>query len=434
MLNDFTRRESAGKSRRRLKKPRSDFPLGIHQGSGYWCKKVKGRVFYFGKVADDPKGKAALEQWLDEKDDLLEGREPREITNGQTVGDLCNEFLAAKEGDVETGELGPRSWRAYHDSCAALVKVLGRNRVVTSITPANLRVLRTKLSKGRGLVALGNELTKVRSIFLFALDEKQIAIPYKKALKKPKAESIRCAKESHRSDHGDRMFQACDLRQILAEAKQPLKSMVLLAANCAFGQTDLANLPTRAVNLETGWVDFARVKTAVLSRIPLWPETIAAIREWLPSRPKAKDSADSKLLFLTVRGARWVTVSERGTPKDAVSQEFNKVLTKLGLKKKRLSFYALRHGFQTVGSRAKDDLAVNSMMGHVDNSMSARYREGGVDEDRLIAVVNFVRSWLFAGDPPALGDETTLDAAAPEPSEQTTVDNDEAPTLKLFAG
>ncbi len=34
-------------------------------------QKVKGRVHYFGKVADDQKGQAAIEQWLEQKDDLL---------------------------------------------------------------------------------------------------------------------------------------------------------------------------------------------------------------------------------------------------------------------------------------------------------------------------------------------------------------------------
>jgi hypothetical protein len=41
------------------KKPRPDFPLSIHKGTGCWCKKVKGRVHYFGKVSDDPKGIAS---------------------------------------------------------------------------------------------------------------------------------------------------------------------------------------------------------------------------------------------------------------------------------------------------------------------------------------------------------------------------------------
>jgi hypothetical protein len=47
------------------KKPRKDFPLFPH-ARGYWAKKVRGRFCYFGKVADDPKGEAALHLWLDQ--------------------------------------------------------------------------------------------------------------------------------------------------------------------------------------------------------------------------------------------------------------------------------------------------------------------------------------------------------------------------------
>ena len=75
-MSNSPRRRSGGKP----KKPRPDFPLSIHKGTGYWCKKVRGRVYYFGKVADAPKGVAAEEEWSRVKDDLLAGREPREKT------------------------------------------------------------------------------------------------------------------------------------------------------------------------------------------------------------------------------------------------------------------------------------------------------------------------------------------------------------------
>jgi len=39
-------------------------------------KRVQGRLYYFGKVANDPKGQAALDLWLAQKDDLLAGYTP----------------------------------------------------------------------------------------------------------------------------------------------------------------------------------------------------------------------------------------------------------------------------------------------------------------------------------------------------------------------
>jgi len=317
-----------------------------------------------------------------------------------------------------------------------LISVFGNQRTVTDLTPNDFRKLRAKLAKTRGAIALRTALQRVRSIFKFAFDAGLILAPIRfgQAFAKPKLEMVRRAKEAHKSEHGLRMFESADLRKILAEAKQPLKAMVLLAANCAFGQTDLANLPTRSVDLDAGWLDFVRVKTAVPRRIPLWPETVAAIREWLPMRPKAKVSADSKLLYLTVRGAPWVTVSNLGTTKDAIGQGFLRLIRRIDLKRSRRGFYALRNGFETVGGEILDQVAVDSIMGHVPQGMSAAYRER-IGDDRLRRVVGFVHGWLWP-------DGTDGDVSGPKSSspkisnsvEVTTNSDDEAPALKLFAG
>ena len=76
-------------------KPRPDFPLTPHP-NGWWCKKVRGKLHYFGKIAEDPEGNAAVDEWLDEKEDLLAGRTPRVVGDGLTVRDLVNRFLTVK--------------------------------------------------------------------------------------------------------------------------------------------------------------------------------------------------------------------------------------------------------------------------------------------------------------------------------------------------
>jgi len=69
-----------------------NFPLFPHP-AGCWAKKCRGKVFYFGKVADDPSGQAALEEWDRVKEARLAGREPRATTEGFTVAELCDRFL-----------------------------------------------------------------------------------------------------------------------------------------------------------------------------------------------------------------------------------------------------------------------------------------------------------------------------------------------------
>jgi integrase len=389
-------------ARKAIRRPGPDFPLRKHKGRGYWCKKVRGRVYYFGKVADDPTGAAALDLWLAQKDDLLAGREPRPKTDGLTVAELANRFLAAKEHLRETGELTPRTWQGYYATCATVVKAFGRGRAVADLVPDDFRKLRAKLAQTRrSAVALGNEVQRVRSLFKFAFDDGLIPAPVRfgQAFAKPKADAVRRAREAHRNEFGDRMFEPAEIRAILAAAGQPLRAMVLLAANCAFGQSDLAALPTRAVDLDAGWVDFARVKTGIRRRCWLWPETAAAVREWVAARPKAKDPADAGLLFLTRFGGRWVKVGPTGAPADAVGQEFGKVLARLGLKRPGRSVYALRHTFETVAGETADQVAVDAVMGHVPQGMGAAYRER-ISDARLRRVAEFVRRWLF-GEAPA---------------------------------
>jgi integrase len=64
------------------------------------------------------------------------------------------------------------------------------------------------------------------------------------------------------------------------------------------------------------------------------------------------------------------------------------------MKRKGLSFYSLRHTFETIGGAAKDQIAVDAIMGHVTPGMGTNYRDS-VDDGRLRAVTDHVHAWLF---------------------------------------
>ena len=72
------------------KKPAGKFPLTLHRTS-QWCKKVRGKLLYFGK--DE---KAALNRWLDEKDELLE-RVLKAVAE-QPVAAAGNYFASLRSG------------------------------------------------------------------------------------------------------------------------------------------------------------------------------------------------------------------------------------------------------------------------------------------------------------------------------------------------
>jgi integrase len=415
-------KSSKSATRRKPAKPRPDFPLFPH-ASGRWAKKVLGQLKYFGKVADDPKGEVALKLWLERRDDLLAGRKPRPKVDGVTVADACNRFLNAKRRLLDNGEIKPRTFYEYHWDCEQITTSFGRNRAIVDLSPDDFEQLRANLAKVRGPVSLGNEINRCRMVFKFAFDEGMIDRPvrYGQSFRRPSRKTLRI----ERAAKGPRMFDASELRQILDAAGVPMKAFVFLGVNCGFGQTDIANLPLSAIDLDHGWIDFPRPKTGISRRVPLWPETIAAVRAAIESRREPKDPQDVDLAFLTARGQRWVRTYQRvdtdertgakidrgSTPDDAIGKEFAKLLARMDkaaeakaeeegttppprLKRPGRAFYALRHGFETIGGEAKDQVAMDAIMGHADESMAARYREG-ISDERLRAVVDHVRVWLF---------------------------------------
>ena len=378
----------------KTKKPHKDFPLFLHR-TGQWAKKVRGKMIYFGKDAD-----AALEKWLDEKDALLAGRTPRLHPDGLTVRQLCNKFLEAKKARADAGDLSRRTWwtttrRARNWSNGSRTAQWPGSPATTSRNSC------ASYADRFGPVALGIAIQRARTVFKYALDAELVKEPVRfgVAFKKPSRKMMRKAK----NEKGEKLIEAADLRTLIDAAGVPMRAMILLGINCAYGQSDISALPLSAVDLAGAWINFPRVKTEIPRRCPLWPETVAALREAIESRPDPKRVDFAEHVFLTRFGVPWVRMKEHkdedgidkaGVVSDAVRLEFGKLLAALKMKRRGLGFYALRHTFRTVADRSKDQPGVDHLMGHIDGSMAANYRQR-IDDDRLEAVTKVVRNWLW---------------------------------------
>lgn len=360
-----------------------DFPLSIHKASGRWCKKVQGRRIYFGKVSDDPQGKAALEKWLTQRDDLLAGREPRPDHTGLRLGDLCDHWLTYKAELVQSGELAQRTHDGYRSGCQLLCDIIGKHRSAADIGPDDFQKVRAVLAKRYAPVGLTNRIQIIRSLFKYGYDAELLDKPARFGLfKKPRAKVIR----ESRLAKGAQDFTAAEVRALIAAATVNMRAMILLGVQGGFGNHDCATLTESAIDFKTGWLDWPRSKTATHRRIPLWDETLVAIKAAMADRP-----AGSELVFMGRRGVDYIA-TDGGY---RVAKEFARAVRDAGITPGR-GFYCLRRTFQTVAENARDLVAVQAIMGHIpsENDMSARYRQR-VSDDRLTDVTGHVHQWLW---------------------------------------
>jgi integrase len=373
--------------RRKPAKPHKDFPLYAH-ASRRWAKKIRGKTHFFGAWDEPDK---ALKLYLDQKDDLLAGRVP-DTGDGLTMRDLVNYFLTSKKRKIEGGELEQRTWDDYDDICKKVLQVLGKTRRVDNLRPTDFEKLRAKFAKTHGPVTLNSDIRRAKVLFNFASTKELIDRPVRfgDGFQRPTVAVLRKARQAK----GPRMYSAEDLGRIIDKAGVQMKAMILLGINCGFGNNDCAKLTFKPLSLETGWITFGRPKTGIGRRCPLWRETIDALKAAIADRYNPADDAHVDRVFITKFKGTW-DGKGRDNP---ISKEMVKILKELKLHRPGLSFYALRHTFQTIGGKTRDREAVSAIMGHVEdsNDMSAAYNEEPVEDARLLAVTDHIHQWLFS--------------------------------------
>lgn len=400
----------------KVEKPYPDFPLFPH-ASGRWAKKIRGDLHYFGRwghkqgaavvpVPDFRAGwEAALTEYEANRDALQRGL-PRQVSTGvYTLRDLANDFLHAQRLKVDSGDVSGRHWHDLYRACEQMADALGRSTPVATLQPSDFGRLRSELAKTLGVESLSNAVRRIRQVFRWGWESGKLPAPMRMGpdFKQPSVSVKRKAK----NERGGRSLDAAAIRELLKNANPHLRAAILLGINCGYGNSDVGELPLKAVDLERRVIDWPRPKTGIARRAILWPETVAALRESLASRPEPKDKADAGLFFITRQGRPMVRdeliIDAAGKPKrhnsDAVGLLFNRLLSDCSLKRAGVGFYALRHMLLTIGEGANDDNALDLIMGHEvkagGREIRRHYREASPMDDRLRAVSEHVRAWLW---------------------------------------
>lgn len=388
-----TKPTKAGKADKPAK-PYDDFPLFPH-ATKRWAKKIKGKIHYFGSWADGPE--KALQRFLDEREDLYAGRIPRSRRGRElSLADLCNRFLDSKNDQVKAGELKRHTWDRYEVIARHLVEFFGRNRLAADLEPEDWVRFKKHLMEVRSGAGLHSALVTVRSVFKWGFESRLLKTPM------VFGPDFRVKKNGNGAVRPD-SFTAAEILAMLDEGVQETKTpgqwraMILLGVNAAFGPSDLGELPRDAVDLEKGWITFPRTKNGTPRRARLWPETLAAIREYLDHhRPEPKPGYEDRL-FLHPSGQPWWESDETGL-RNRIRGVFATIVKRCGIDKPKTAFYGLRRSFRTAADSCFDVSAINVVMGHQGESIGERHYLTGVSDQRLERVAETVRVWLVGGE------------------------------------
>jgi integrase len=370
-------------------KPRADFPLTPHP-AGQWVKRIHGKLYSFGAWADP---EAALSEYHRVRESLDGVADP---DGGKvTTRRLVQDFLKAKRQLVDQGDLAMKTWTDYQAAGKRLVAFFGPAREVASLRPADFDRYRKSFPADWGAVRINNEIVRVSPMLRFAFATGAVDKPLQLGITFRRVSQKKVRAE--RAGKPQKFFEAAEVHSLLAHAGIQMKAMILLGVNCGYGNSDCGRLTRDMLDLESGWLSDHRHKTGILRAAQLWPETIDALAAVLAVERQRIPREYADRVFLTrYRKPWWVD----GASGDPISKEFTKLRTAAGVFRKRVGFYSLRHVTQTIGERAagSDPVAVRILMGHVDSSISAAYREG-YDREPVKLICEHLRQWWLAGKP-----------------------------------
>lgn len=355
------------------RKTRSDkFPLTKHQ-TGQYCKKIHGKMFYFGSDK-----KEAIQRYLDQAA-YLHGRTEKSqnpINGDMTLKRLCDIFLKYQFSKVKANAITARHYNDQSSSLNKLMIFLEQSRRIKDISTLDLQNYKRKLQKQYGPGHRQNlHISNLKTLFHWAKKNDILQ-------RIPNIDAIGRSKIINKQRT---IFTHEQINKLLSVADVQMKAMIYLGLNCGFGCTDCSELQWKHLDLVNGRVVFPRGKTGIQRDLPLWPEPIDALK----AVPKK-----GKLVFYTSQGNPFVrdiskidaNSNENYSSFNWITTKFSRLIKNVGLDvPKGTSFYSLRRTAATMAARSGDPFAVQRLLGHANLLMATRYVQDVSEQtDRVI--------------------------------------------------
>lgn len=368
---------STGMARRgkRSVNPIDYFPAEARK-DGRFAKRINGKVYYFGgpgRSRDE-----AMAEYQRSRHQLYAGQEVQRPSTEDytrwTLRNFSNKYLEARRAEIMAGTLRKVTYLDLRYSLAQFVHYVGGRRLVSELCPdvfsAAANHFKGKLSGCR----YNHVVSAVNAWLNYAANHtwlKQLPVFG------PLWKKIPLSQLPNR----DRMVAPEELHRLLSHASEQMRVMLLLAINGGMGPSDLASLAIAEVNGDV--IRCHRPKTKIKRVVPLWPETVEALEDWLTAR-----ISEDPHVFITKYSRPW-------DAPDIVHQ-FTDLRRAAGFDmEEKWGIYALRHTFSTIADDFGDGNAKRLIMGQKFPGMDAVY-VAGKRLERLREVVELVRAHFLA--------------------------------------
>lgn len=343
------------------RKTRSDkYPLTLHP-AGQYCKKINGKLYYFGKDK-----KKALEKYLNQASYLHGSKEKvQKKSDGEiTLKQLCDLYLQYQHLKVQAKALTAGHHIEQVKSLKKLMSFIGPSRMIYEISTLDLQSYRRKLQKEYSTAHRMNlHISIMKAMFHWATKNEVLSSI-------PNIDAVNRGRITHKQRQ---TFSSDDIRKLIDAADIQMKAMIWLGINCGFGCTDCAELKCSNIDFENARVKLARKKTGISRDLPLWPETIEALQ---------RVTRKGKLAFYTSRGNPFVRTivktdsngKTKYSTQNTITRKFFMLVKKAGLDVPHgTGFYTLRRTAATIAARSGDPFAVQRLLGHADLQMATQY-------------------------------------------------------------
>ena len=351
------------------------YPLSYNRSNKSFYKTIRGKRYYFGQDPDE-----ARRRYDAEVSYLVRGEATPDADDTLTVADLFDHYLTDKHADMGVGRITPRTFNDLTKHLAWVADQLGRDTLVSRLKPANMGELSRAIDAKTTSPSKRKKLhTDAKAPFNWAykndLEGYDKPVKFGTAWRPPTEDDV----EAWRYQSGRRTFTRDEVHQFIDNANPSLRAAILLGINGGIEGNDVRHL--KQSDLDDGWLDYLRIKgKKYRRRIPLWPETLAAI-EAAPTR--RKPSAKGLLI-----------ASRLGTPFKP-DETFGILKRRIGIDLDNAGFGKLRHTFRTVADGVADANAIRRVMGHRVGKGAETGYIMEISDDRLQAVVDHVHGWLF---------------------------------------